>query len=124
MAEHLAAPVSYDTKHKSLRKEVNQIISMRKKSYSTPEEVRDSHPTFVKEYPKLFEKLMDKNVDMQQLDFIIGMYEKVQKKKTSFDDASKKIGQKMFDQYVKPDLPPPSDMPSPGIQFSTPEPKS
>ncbi len=88
---------------------------------STPEEIRDAHLAFVRDYPKLFEKLMDKHVDMQQLDFIVGMYEKVQTKKTSFDSASKKIGQKMFDQYVKPDLPPPSDTPSPGIQFNTPD---
>ena len=112
-------PTSHQTNHKNLRGEVNQIIALRKKEGETPETIRDKHASFVQNYPKLFEKLMDKDVDMEQMQYIIGMYEKVQRNKTTFDAASKKIGQRMFDQYVKPDLPPPSDTPSPGVQFGS-----
>lgn len=119
-AKEASAPetTSYQTDHQNLRGEVNQIIAMIKKD-ATPEAIRDKHSSFVQNYPKFFEKLMDKNVDMEQMHYIIGMYEKVQRNKTTFDAASKKIGQRMFDQYVKPDLPPPSDTPSPGIQFGS-----
>jgi len=107
---------AYTTTHKSLRKEVHQILG-KKRSQVPADEIREAHGEFVTNYPKFYEKLMAPSVDMQQMEYILGMYEKVQKNKTTFESASKQIGQRMFDQYVKPDLPPPSDTPCPGVQF-------
>jgi len=106
----------YQTTHKTLRQEVNAILKSCKTD-ATRDSIRDAHAEFVKQYPKFFEKLMDPAVDETQMNYIIGMYEKVQQQKRTFDGASKEIGQKMFDQYVKPGLPPPSDKPPGGIQF-------
>ena len=110
--------MSGTTAHPNLRKEVSRILQKRKRGESA-DHISQTHGPFREKYPKFFDKLMEDNVDTQQMQYIIGMYEKVQRQKTTFDDASKQIGQRMFDQYVKPDLPPPSDTASPGIQFSS-----
>jgi hypothetical protein len=105
------------TPHRELRQTVNSILDYKKThDLST---TRDTHSEFVETHPKLFEKLMEDKVDMEQLNYILKMYENVQKKRTPFEAASKQIGQRMFDQYVKPDLPPPSDTKQEGIQFGS-----
>ena len=108
---------SAKTPNLNLRNQIKSILEY-KKNHSL-DEMRTKYSTFVTTYPKFFEKLMQDNInedEIKHMNYIIGMYEKVQKNKTSFDDASKQIGQRMFDHYVKPDLPPPSDT-AQGIKF-------
>ena len=120
MSSSSEEPTPYTTAHQSLRKEVDRILTKKRRG-ETSAAIQAAHAEFYKQYPKFFAKLMGPELDMAQVQYIVGMFEKVQHKKTSYDDASKQIGQKMFDQYVKPDLPPPSETATPGISFSTPQ---
>ena len=89
----------------SIRTEVRQILNEHHKQKKEKEEIQKTHSEFVIAYPKLFEKLLEDNVDKVQLEYILKMYENVQSHKVGFEDASKEIGKKMFDQYVAPTLP-------------------
>lgn len=89
----------------SIRTEVRQILNEHQKQKKEKDEIQKNHSEFVVAYPKLFEKLLEDNVDKVQLEYILKMYEKVQTRKVGFEDASKEIGKKMFDQYVAPSLP-------------------
>lgn len=60
---------------------------------------------FVDKYPRLFEKLTDGPVEMEQLEYILRMFEQVHDRSKTFDGASREVGQVMFDRYVKPNLP-------------------
>jgi len=109
--------MSEKTPNLNLRKQINSILDY-KQNHSL-DQIRTKYGSFVTKYPKLFDKLMQDNIDENEIthmNYVIEMYEKVQKNKTTFDTASKQIGQRMFDHYVKPDLPPPSDTVQ-GIKF-------
>ena len=86
-----------------------QAILCAKQRGDSMSQLRQAHSEFIQKYPKLFEKLQENPVDTVQLEYIIDMFENVQYGRNTFESASVAVGQKMFDQYVKPNLPPPSD---------------
>lgn len=88
-----------------IRTEVNQILNEHLKQKKTKEDIQSNHSDFVIAYPKFFDKLFEDNIDKTQLEYILKMYENVQTQQIGFEDASKTIGKKMFDQYVAPSLP-------------------
>lgn len=60
-------------------------------------------------YKVLFDMACRPGIDMKKLEYMLTMREKVVKGTMSVDNASKHVGQTMFDEYVKPivgDLPP------------------
>jgi hypothetical protein len=86
-----------------IRQEVTQIIQ--EKQNDVMETIRTRHEAFCIKYPKFFDKLMEDPIDWQQLGYILNMYESVKDGHQTATDASKTVGQKMFDQYVAPTLP-------------------
>lgn len=70
------------------------------------DEVREKHRTFSMKYPKLIEKLLEPSMNEEQLQYIFEMFDSVQQRRTSLENASKRIGKDMFDKYVAPDLTP------------------
>jgi hypothetical protein len=49
---------------------------------------------------------MQPDLDKEQLEYLLQMFEKVQTQKVSFNAASHQVGRTMFDQYLAPNLTP------------------
>lgn len=59
------------------------------------------YPDFASRYPFLFDMVCQDDFDMNRFKYMLEMREKVTARNMSHYDASKEIGQKMFDIYVK-----------------------
>lgn len=66
---------------------------------------RKRHAEFAERYPALFEMVCQPTFDMGRLNYMLNMREKVIQQDRTIDDASKEVGQVLFDEYVKPVLP-------------------
>lgn len=89
----------------TLRSTVNAIRKMGLEGKDITE-VRDVHTEFCQNYPKLVDKLLEPDMNAEQLQYLLSMFDKVQQKNTSYEQASKVVGQTMFDKFVAPDLSP------------------
>lgn len=59
------------------------------------------YPDFLARYPFLFDMACQDNFDMERFQYMLNMRARVMGQDMSHYDASKEIGQKMFDVYVK-----------------------
>lgn len=72
-----------------------------------PEEQRKGffskrYKKFAERYESLFEMACRPNMEMQKLEYMLNMRERILRGQMSVDNASKHVGQVMFDEYVKP----------------------
>lgn len=88
-----------------LQQTVSAIRCLQEKGMSI-DDVREAHPDFCRKYPKLVDKVMEPDMNNEQLSYIMSMFESVQQRNITFEDASKTIGKAMFDKFVAPDLSP------------------
>lgn len=88
-----------------IREKVHCIREMQKAG-KTLHEVRKEHFEFSRQYPKLVETLMQPDLDTKQLNYLLSMFDKVRSQRVTFDRASQKVGKKMFDQFLAPNLTP------------------
>ena len=68
----------------------------------TPEDIRTQFSAFAERYPHLFVMTLEPTFDWDKFAYIISMKAKIDTSQTTVEDASKEVGQKMFDHYVKP----------------------
>lgn len=64
---------------------------------------------FAERYQVLFDMACRPELDMKKLEYMMSMRERVVRGKMSVENASKHVGQTMYDEYVKPivgDAPP------------------
>jgi hypothetical protein len=66
---------------------------------------KETYPVFAEKYPMLFELACNPSADFTHLDYMIAMLKNIEKNKMTSEIASANVGQKMFDIYVKPNLP-------------------
>ena len=104
-SEEYSCDVSKLPTSDELRQTINSIRNMQQNG-KTIQEVREHFPDFCKKYPKLVDKVMESDVNQLQLSYIMSMFERVQQRSTTFEEASKAIGKDMFDRYVAPELSP------------------
>jgi hypothetical protein len=66
----------------------------------------DKYPEFSKDCPGLFNTIIDnpKKFDMNRLQYMLNMRNKIKNNEISQTDADKKLGQEYFDEYVKPKI--------------------
>jgi hypothetical protein len=88
-----------------LRANIDAILVLKREG-KTLAEVRQHHLAFARRYPKLVETAMQPNLDRQQLDYLLNMFDQVQQQHVPFDAASRQVGRTMFDQYLAPGLTP------------------
>ena len=88
-----------------LRWKVHTIREMHKAG-KTIDDVRKEHFEFARQYPKLVETLMQNDLDTKQLQYMLTMFDKVRQQRITYERASHKVGQSMFDQYLAPNLTP------------------
>ena len=86
-----------------LKTTISSIRSMQKDGRSISD-VRAAHYEFCKRYPTLVDKLMEKDVNEEQLNYLIQMFAQVQSKKSSFESANEDIGTAMYERFLAPSL--------------------
>jgi hypothetical protein len=80
---------------------------------TTPNETRrrqvleKMYPEFAMRHAHLFTMVCEENFDMDRLQFMLSLRDQVEKKEVSFEDASKTVGEVMFNAYVKDKIKPP-----------------
>lgn len=62
------------------------------------------YPEFADRHRHLFDMVCENEFDRDRLKYMLEMRDSIEKKDISFENASKQIGQKMFDVYVKPKI--------------------
>lgn len=65
---------------------------------------RKKYHDFAELYPALFEMACTPNFDISKLLYMLELRDKVIQNETSVEDASKVVGETLFDEYVKPVL--------------------
>lgn len=64
------------------------------------------YPDFAKVYHHLFDMACETSFDMDKLVYMIEMRDKIRTRQMTTDQASKEVGQKFFDIYVKDKIDP------------------
>lgn len=62
------------------------------------------YKTFKENYPVLFNICCDPSSDISKLEFLIAMLKNVKENKMTTHVASANVGQKLFDEYIKPNI--------------------
>ena len=82
--------------------EIVQKIAHYKGSSKDKQRVyRNIYPEFVEKYPVLFEMSTKDDFDVNRLKYMLSLRERVEQSKLSQHDASARVGQMLFDSYVK-----------------------
>jgi hypothetical protein len=67
---------------------------------------------FAQRFPHLFAMVCDSTCNMEYLKYMLTLRDTMDKAEITFEDASKQVGQYMFDEYIKDkvkDMPPPPE---------------
>ena len=67
-------------------------------------EMSDKYHDFRDKYPTIFEKVLENSLDMDRFNYMLGMASKIDNKELSNHDASVKVGERLVDEFVKPNL--------------------
>lgn len=62
----------------------------------------NKYPEFAKAFPVLFTSACEPNFDFVRFMYMMNMRDKIFNQATTVEDASKEVGQALFDEYVKP----------------------
>lgn len=62
------------------------------------------YPSFSKRYPILSEKIFEKDVDINIINYMISQMKKINQNEQSERNASIKVGSLLVDKFVKPNL--------------------
>lgn len=63
------------------------------------------YPEFTRQHPHLCRMASEDNFDMDLLMLMLNLRESIDKQEVTFEDASKTVGQVMFDTYIKDKIP-------------------
>lgn len=87
-----------------------EIISEIRKKYDienddisddNKKDFENNYKFFIERYPFLSDMSIKKNIDMNRLYYMLELRQNIIDNKISFDDASKKVGNDMFNEYHK-----------------------
>ena len=84
---------------------MNIVREIRSRPGTTKEKelwVEKQYPEFADRYKALMKMACESTFDMDRLEYLIRLREQVRNNERTVDDASKEVGQTMFDIYVKP----------------------
>ena len=91
--------------------DINEVREIVEEIVSSPGSAKDKersfemkYPAFAKRYPMLFKVACRPDFDRARLEHIFHMMGLVKNNTISYEDASKRFGQEMFDTYVKPNI--------------------
>lgn len=62
------------------------------------------YPEFAERFPHLFQMVFDPEFNMERFEYMIRLRNDIQSNRTTFENASKEVGQHMFNEYIAPNL--------------------
>ncbi len=80
---------------------VTDICNFKGSPNNKKEHFEKKYPDFVSNYVALFDLACQPNFDMNRLKYMLNLKDKIDEQKVSFDAASREVGQRMFNVYVK-----------------------
>ena len=66
--------------------------------------MKEKYSDFVEHYPTIYRKIVEGTLDPDKFEYMMDMLTNVKGNNISQHDASVKVGQKLVDHYVKPEL--------------------
>lgn len=89
--------------------ELDQVLVIAKKIHQSPVENKseyfaDVYSNFKKKFPMLYEMACSEHFDINHLEYMIRSAKNVNAGQVTHEDASKQVGQTMFDHFVGPAL--------------------
>lgn len=88
-------------------KEIEKIIAEMNKYPNNGEKAEvfgKKYPEFKEKYEKMFEIACTRQLELDKLRFMLKQLEKMQNNELDQHQASVKVGQKLYDQYVEPKI--------------------
>lgn len=70
-------------------------------SDANKKDFENNYKFFIERYPFLSDMSLKKDIDMDRLYYMLALRQNIIENKISFDDASKKVGNDMFEEYHK-----------------------
>ena len=64
----------------------------------------NDYKEFKKDYPKIYSMCIDKDFDMNQMNYFLQKLQEVENNNSTQHDASVQIGSMLVNKYVKPEL--------------------
>jgi len=91
--------------------DIDEVKSIVEEIVRSPGTIKDKermfemrYPQFAERFPFLFKVACKPDFDRDRLEQIFHMMEQVKSNKLSYESATKRFGQDMYDTYVKPNL--------------------
>ena len=88
--------------------EIMRIVGAIRNLEGLPKErartARSLFPEFVERHPVLFESVCQPSFNMERFTYMIRLKREIEGNQRTVEDASKEVGEKLFDIYVKPKL--------------------
>lgn len=81
---------------------VESVVTLNKSMREKRNYCKRAYPDFVDRYPMLYEKVCEDNFDMERFKYMMSLKHQINTKKETVETASVKVGQKLFDIYIKP----------------------
>lgn len=81
---------------------VRTVSSLRKNMRDKRKFCQTMYPDFVDRYPMLYEKVCEDDFDMNRFMYMMGLKTQIQNNTHTVDSASAIVGQRLFNEYVKP----------------------
>ena len=94
-------------KIKKTVEEIQKCVLNREESVDFNEfhqQMSDTYSKFREKYPTIFEKVLENSLDMERFNFMLSMANKIDSKEMTNHDASVKVGERLVDEFVKPNL--------------------
>ena len=83
---------------------IEDVLSEILRDKESKEFYEKKYPSFSKRYPTLSQKIFEKDVDVNIINYMIYQMKKMNQNKQSERDASIKVGSLLVDKFVKPNL--------------------
>lgn len=89
-----------------IRSIVNDLRTLGNSENKRQREGKRRYAAFAERYPMLFEMACKDNFDMQRFEYMLNLRASIDNRQTTVEAASREVGQRMFDIYVKDKIPP------------------
>jgi hypothetical protein len=85
--------------------ETVKLINIDQSNHLSILDIKKKYSEFEEKYPKLFENVVSKDFDIDNLKYMLNQMNEISENNLSQHDASVGVGGMLVDKYIKPNLP-------------------
>lgn len=101
-SQHTAGSAMLSSEIVNIVQDIITTTSMLRSVQDSKDIHMSKYPEFAKAFPVLFASACEPNFDFVRFRYMINMRDKITNNTTTLEDASKEVGQTLFDKYVQP----------------------